>query len=164
MAEKKYRFNVIDALIILVILIAGALLAYIFVFSDDTQSTGDNVRVEYVVEVTSLSADSFRGKINEGDEIFFNGTKKIKVGTVSKTPQEHYPSYKTAFSNSEGKEVYTPDEERFDITITFEADAVKDKKGYCIGEKLYLPVNGWADLIIGGVSCSVCCLELNVLD
>ena len=157
MTDKKFRFNVIDVLILLVLVVAVGVLSYIFVFSDDTVVEGEKHTVEYVVEICSINAEAFSGTVSEGDIITLENDRKTVVGVVSKPPQE-YPSYRSSYSNSKNKEVYTPSEGHFDMTVTFTADTVKDDWGYCIDDKVYFPVNTSLNIMIGDFRCTAYCV------
>ena len=43
MTGKKFKFNVIDALIVLILIAAVAVLAYVFVFSDDSEASSRRI-------------------------------------------------------------------------------------------------------------------------
>ena len=163
MTDRKFRFNVIDVLILLVLIVAIGVLAYIFVISDNTEAEGEKHTVEYVVEISNINAEVFSGTLSEGDVVTTDDGKKTVLGVVSKPPQE-YQNYKASYSNSEGKEVYSPAENLIDIMVTFTADTVKNEWGYCIGDSVYLPVNTSLNLVIGDFRCTVYCVEVKVID
>lgn len=163
MTGKKFRFNVIDVLILLVLVVAIGVLSYIFVFSDDTVVEGEKHTVEYVVEIGPINAEVFSGTVSEGDIITLENDRNAVLGVVSKPPQE-YPSYKAYYSNSQKKEVYTAAEGQFDMLVTFTADTIKDDWGYCINDKAYLPVNTSINILIGDFRCTAYCVEAKVID
>jgi len=163
MTDKKFRLNIIDVLILLVLVVAVAVLGYIFVLSDDTVVEGEHHTVEYVVEVTSINKNAFLNSVSEGDIVTLEDNRNKVIGTVSK-PVQYLDCYKTSYSDSEEKEVYTIAEDLIDLVITFTADAEHDEWGYCIADSVYIPVNTSINLIIGDFRCTAFCIKNTVLD
>lgn len=163
MTERKFKLNVIDILILLVLIVAIGFLAYIFVLSDNTEVEGEKHTVEYVVEISGINAELFSGKLKEGNIITSDDGKKTVIGVVSKPPQE-LQKYEPSYSNTEGKEVYSPVENSLDIVLTFTTETEKNEWGYCIADGTYLPVNTTINMIIGDLRCTGYCVELNVID
>lgn len=54
MEKRKFRFNVIDALIILVVIAAVGVLAYVFASEkgDTDEKIGEKVKIQYVLQTT----------------------------------------------------------------------------------------------------------------
>ena len=163
MSEKKFKFNIIDAVIILVLVAAIAVLAYVFVFSDDSEVNGDVHTVEYVVEVSSLNRELFHNAVKEGDLVTFDADREVVLGHVTTAPLER-TSIKTEYDNETGKEVYTEAPGLIDMTITFQATAVETEWGYCIDDEAYITVNNTNEFIIGELRCVALCTEVTVLD
>ena len=163
MTDKKFKFNVIDIFIILILAVAVAVLAYIFVFSDNTTVKGENYTVEYVVAIDSINRNAFMNSIAEGDVVTLESDRSKVIGTVSKPPQ-YLDCYKTSYSNEKEEEVYTLAENLVDIVVTFTAEAVHDKWGYCIADSVYIPVNTSINLMIGDFRCTAYCVKNTVLN
>lgn len=162
MTAKKFKFNVIDAIIILVLVAAIAVLAYVFVFSDESDVKGDVHTVEYVIEVTSLN-EIFRDAVSTGDKVTFETDREIFLGTVT-APPEVRTSMKTNYDNESGEEVYSAAQGLIDMTITFRATVEETEWGYCIDDKAYITVNNSNDFIIGDLRCVGICTEVTVID
>ena len=87
MNKKRFRFNIIDALILIFLIAAAALLCYIFVFSDDTEAPKDIHTVEYVLVAERINKSFYdNDPIQNGDAVY-DGKKKNVIGYVSKEPE-----------------------------------------------------------------------------
>ena len=163
MTNKKFKFNFIDALIILVLIAAIAVLAYVFVFSDETDVKGEEHTLEYTVEFTSVNS-TFADSIKEGQKVTFEEDRKIDLGTV--TAYEYGKSVKTMYSNESGLEEYTlvKDDKLIDMVVTFRTKAELTEWGYCIDDEGYLAVNNSKDFIIGEFRGVGICTAVNVID
>ncbi len=162
MTERKFKLNFIDILILIVLAVAVGVLGYIFVFSDTTVVEGEKHTIEYVVEINSVNAEAFKDAVNVGDVVTLEEKRSTVLGTV--TGVEKRDCYKAGYSNSEKKEVYTKDDDRIDIIVTFTAEAELDKWGYCVADETHLPVNTTIRLIIGNLSGSATVIKNTVLD
>ncbi len=165
MEKKKFRFNLIDAVIIIAILAAIALLVYVFVISDKTQEKNPEFHYTCVVEVTRINKDAFGGDkgVKEGMAVYNpNSQKEVKViGHVTKVLEESTKI--PVFSEKERDEIYTELDGLVDLTITFEGTAEKTEWGYQSNE-LYLAVNDSIPLRIGDFRCNGTCIELKIDD
>ena len=162
MSEKKFRFNIIDAVIVLVLIAAVAVLGYVFIISDDTEVKGETHTVEYVIEVTSLNS-MFADSVVEGDHVTFENNRDLDLGTVSAPPQVK-TSIKTGFDAEKEEEVYAEAEGLIDMIITFRATTVETEWGYCIDDEAYIAVNNSNDFIIGDLRCVGVCTDVTVID
>ena len=162
MSEKKFRFNIIDAVIVLVLVAAVAVLGYVFILSDDTEVKGETHTVEYVIEVTSLNS-MFTDAVSEGDRVTLEKDRELDLGVVS-VPPEVRDSIKTGFDAEKEEEVYSKAEGLIDMLITFRAPAVETEWGYCIADEVYITVNNSNEFIIGDLRCVGVCTELTVID
>ncbi len=158
--RKKYKFNIIDLFIILIIVCAIALLAYVFIFSNKTVEKYDSFEVECVVEVTRVN-ELFRDKFNQGDPVI-NISNNRQFGTVTETP-ERKRSVTTAFDENTGSEIYPEVEGTDDYIITFVGTAEKTEWGYRFAD-MYLNVAEPCMLQIGDMQCSGTCIKMTVLD
>ena len=161
MAEKKFRFNIVDVLILLILIAAAGVLAYVFILSDSDLEVKENHNIEYVVEVTSVN-EIFRNTVNEGDRVTLASNRKKELGNVSAQP-ETVQALKTSFDETRGIEVYSPAEGLIDMTITFKGTAEKTEWGYSL-DGTYINVNDTFDLIVGDTKLSVTCVRMTVLD
>lgn len=161
MNEKKFRFNIIDVLILLILIVAAGVLAYVFILSDSDLEIKEQHNVEYVVEVTSVN-EIFRNTVNEGDRVTLASNRKKELGSVSAQP-EIAQTLKTSFDEKRGIEVYSPADGLIDMTITFRGTAEKTEWGYSL-DGVYICVNDTIDLIFGDTRLNVTCVRVNVLD
>ena len=165
MAEKKFKFNFADFLILLVLLAVVAALLYVFVLSDDTViNTEETYTVEAVLRATSIN-EIFKDTVKEGDVVALAENRNKVIGVVS-APPEVKPSIKTGFDEEAEEEVYTPGESLIDITITVKGEAIKDKWGYrfkdCDDDVIV--VNNNYKFLFGETYFNVQCIKVTVLD
>ncbi|MBR6807107.1 MAG: DUF4330 family protein [Clostridia bacterium] len=165
MTAKKFRFNIIDAIILLVLIAAIGVLAYIFVISDDSEVEGEPHTVEYTIIVTSVNG-KFKDSITEGSRVSLESNRKLDLGKVVK--YEYGGSVKTEFNKKPGEEaaeVYSViEDELIDMVITFRADTKKTEWGYCIDDEAYINVNNSFEFVVGDFRCVGVCSGVNVLD
>ena len=160
MEKKKFRFNIIDIFILLIILAAIALLAYVFIFSDKTVENYENHEVECVVEISRIN-ELFYDKFNKDDPVI-NVNNNKQFGKVTETPEKKQ-SITSAFDETEGVEIYPAVEGAFDYIVTFVGTAEKTEWGYRFAD-MYIAVNDTVTLQIGDMQCSATCIKMNVLD
>ncbi|MBQ3900927.1 MAG: DUF4330 family protein [Clostridia bacterium] len=162
MEKKKFRFNIIDAIILLVILAAIALLVYVFVISDKTVEEYDKYQIECVMEVTRIN-ENLAGEleIGEGSNVYNPANNKL-IGKVVAEP-EFKNTITTAFDESTGQEIYPEVEGLKDIFITVRLEAEKTEWGYSAGD-LYFVVNSSARFRVGDFECNATCLDLKVVE
>jgi len=166
MAAKKFRFNIIDAVILLVLVAAIAVLGYIFVFSDNSEVEGEPHTVEYTILVTSING-KFKDSIKEGSRVSLESNRKLNLGEV--VDYQYGGSVKTEFNKKIGEEaaeVYSVMDEDLllDMVITFRADTKKTEWGYCIDDEAYLHVNNSMEFVIGDFRCVGVCTGVKVID
>lgn len=159
--KKKFKFNIIDAIIVLVLIAAVAVLAYVFVFSDESDVKGEECTVRYTVEFTSIN-DDFAEAIKEKDRVTFETDRKLDLGRVVSV--DYGNSVKTGFNNVTGEEEYTAVEGLIDIVVTFEVTAEKTEWGYCIDDEAYITVNNSNEFIIGSFRGVGICTAVEVID
>ncbi len=160
MEKRKFRFNLIDAFIILIILAAAALLVYVFLFSNKVVEKYETHEVECVVEITRIN-ELFRDKLAEGDSVI-NYSNNRTIGKVT-APPERRPATTTAFDESTGEEVYPEVPGADDYIVTFVGTAEKTEWGYRFADQ-YITVNDTFGLQIGDIQCNCTCIKMTVLD
>ena len=162
MTSKKFKFNIIDALIILILIAAVAVLAYVFVFSDDTDVKGEEHTIEYTIEFTSVNG-TFADDIKEGQSVTLETDRKINLGTV--TAYEYGKCVKPMYNNETESEEYSVVKDNLiDMVVTFLAKAELDEWGYCIDDETYIAVNNSMDYIVGEFRCIGMCTAVKVID
>ncbi len=129
-SQKKFRFNFIDALLILIILAAGAFLCYIFL-SNDVDVVSENVTKEIVYEIELNEVpEEFKWKINIGDKV----TDTVARYPIGEVVNVVYSDYIYSGVNAEdGGEVLTAVPGYMDVTVTIRAEANIVNNMYSIG-------------------------------
>lgn len=162
MEKKKFRFNIIDAIILFVILAAIALLVYVFVISDKTVEEYPKCQIECVIEVTRINENlANEAQIGEGKNVFNPVNNKL-IGKVISEP-EIKNTITTSFDEETGQEIYPEVEGLKDIYFTLRLDAEKTEWGFAAGD-LYFDVNDSVRFRVGDFECNGTCLDLKVID
>ncbi len=165
MAAKKVRFNIIDAIILLVLVAAVGVLMSIFVFSDDSEIEGEPHTVNYTIIVTSVDK-KFEKAIPNDARVSLESNRKLDLGRVIDVQTGE--SVKTEFNKKTGEEaaeVYSViEDELIDMVITFSAHTKKTEWGYCIDDETYINVNDSFEFVIGNFRCVGVCSGLKVID
>ncbi|MDD4772455.1 MAG: DUF4330 domain-containing protein [Eubacteriales bacterium] len=126
---KKIRLNFIDIIIILVILTAIALLAYIFLSSDIKLFEGSRkVTIEYKVELRRVR-EEFRDFISISDHATDTVTQ-YALGEV--VDVEYAPTRYTGVNRSTGSLVFSDYPEHINITVTIRAEATANGDDYSL--------------------------------
>lgn len=147
--EKRKRFNFIDVILLVVILVIVSVLAFIGFKAYNNyfmkDSTGSVIRYEIVIEGVS---NDIKYSINEGDDVIeslsFTSIGKV-VGEPEITPTPFVAS------DDDGKLVESDHPSKSDIRITVEAKAngskgTYDINGYtlCVGKSVSFRVPGFS--------------------
>lgn len=152
--KKKTRFNVIDALVILLIIALALGAAYFIISSQDTRQISHyNKQVIYTVRISGVS-EEYLGRFSEQDEVFDSKTFS-SIGTITEITSEHTVSNSDkAVMNDDGS--YTVKqgeyEDRYDIYLTISATAdIDDRDVIYVGDQriavgtcVYLRCNNFA--------------------
>ena len=110
----KAKFNVVDAVIILLILAVGAA-GFLFLGNrSQVVSTGKNVKIFYDVEITERE-EYMIDRFTEGEKVSVGEKEKIPATIVKK---EVRPAVKSSFDGVSGKFVNTEIPGRYDIIVT----------------------------------------------
>ena len=130
MEKRKFRFNVIDALIILVVIAAVGVLAYVFASEkgDTDEKIGEKVKIQYVLQTTE-TREQFVKNITASDIIYDDESGKV-LGTVVSVTDE--PAYFTGTDNKNAVQVISEIEGKRNMFITVEADAEIQNSGYTV--------------------------------
>lgn len=162
MTKKKMRFNIIDAVILIIVAAAIALLGYIFIFSDDSEAPKDIHTVEYVLVVERVNKDLYDNDPIKNGAVVYDAEKKTVLGYVSdepETPNTFDPGYNPELQ----KEVYAPRTDLIDVYVTIRCTAEKNEWGYTVSD-VSMPVGATTKLIIGNMFATATTIEMNVLD
>lgn len=141
--RKKAKFNIIDFLIILVVLLLIATIVYVFLPSSwiEKISSDKTVDIQYTIEIKGIDED-FLNNIRENDTVL-NSITKSNIGTVTAVD---YSTQHTQLEYNEAEQIgilsVFPD--KYDIIVTITAKAqFTEKEGYtvngtriAVGEKI----------------------------
>ncbi len=125
MANKKGKFNIIDLIVILVVVIAVGYVVY--AIAGNIGDGGETVNIQYVIESDVIQSDVVMS-LSEGDAVYAeDGTYmgKIKYCEVIPASMEGV--------DSEGKVVLTETDD-YTLLITVDVGAVSKKIGYTVGD------------------------------
>jgi len=161
MEKRKIRINAMDFVIVAVILAAAALLLYVFLWSDESETTQKKTaEITYVVEIVGVD-EQFQHNIQDGQRVE-DAVKRGYIGTVKGTPEVR-DMLKAEYDNTAGKEVYNrvPGKCNLYITITSEADV--SPRGYSVnGEFVY--VGAQLSLMFPDMKCDGYCIRLDAAE
>ena len=160
--KRKWRFNFVDALILLAIIAAVLALLYVFVWSENSSVrsiSGNKVKVTYVVEINGLEED-FKDTIKVGSKVT-DSAKKMNIGTVTSVETQNY--YYLGTNVLDDKLVLNPVDDLITQYITVEAEATLDNITYSIdGYPIY--VGALVYMMFPEMVCSGYCISLDVAE
>ena len=141
--KRKGRFNIIDFLLIIIVLLIISALIYVFLPSRliNKITSDDTVDIQYTVEVLGVDED-YLDNIAENDPVLDSVTKS-NIGTV--TAVDYSIQYTELAYNEDGNiGVLSPIAGKYNIVITITATAqYEEGKGYtvngtriAVGEKI----------------------------
>jgi len=150
MRKFKFKPNLMDLLILLVIVAAVVALLYIFVWSETSVSlngdSGAQHKLTYVVEVTELE-EEYADRISVGQTVV-DSSKKMVIGTV--TAVESHPYMYMGTNREEGTLALTPQDDAITLYVTVEADAVMNGYAFAVngydiyvGKQIYMSLPGF---------------------
>lgn len=160
MQKKKFRFNIMDALILLVILASLLALLYVFVLSEhssvDSLTNSDTAHITYVIEVSDLE-ESCLELIQVGQNAI-DSSKKMNIGVVTAVESQEYVYLGTDAVN--GAVTLNRSDSRISLYITIEADASTAGISYSIGGyEMYVGASVY--LSLPNFVCSGYCISLH---
>lgn len=150
MSEKKrikWKLNLFDIVLLVVVLaVAGGLLAWKFVGSNQTVVDPDSGvtvpkgthTVRYVVELEQLHRQT-ADMIAQGDEVY-ERTKKELMGTVEDV--EVIPSRILSKNQLNGTFLYAEVPERYNVTMEITAQGTQQEKGIILSSGLEIRAGG----------------------
>ncbi|MCI8590668.1 MAG: DUF4330 domain-containing protein [Clostridiales bacterium] len=157
--KKKHKFNVVDALIILIVVALIALVAFVFLFKGSSLltkifgGTGEKVEIYYAIEVNQLR-EALITNPQAGDTVY-DAVRNYKIGTVvgtlsgdseyiggdknGKAVATKYPGYQSLILIVKAEAVNTGREYSIDgyniqsgANVNFDSTHLS-ATGYCIG-------------------------------
>ena len=160
--KRKWRFNFVDALILLAIVAAVLALLYVFVWSENSSVrsiSGNMVKVTYVVEINGLEED-FKDTIKVGAKVT-DSSKKMTIGTVASVETQDY--YYLGSNVLEDKLVLNAVDDLITQYITVEAEATLDNITYSI-DGYPIDVGQLVYMMFPEMVCSGYCISLDVAE
>ncbi len=126
--RKKYQFNFIDVLLILIIVLSIAVIAFLTFYDGDIKSVkNDNAKVEVMYTIESRNIDNIlRGKINRGDTVIDSESLK-EIGQV--VDVEYTDSVYTGFNSEKNEQFEALYAGHIDIKVKISATAELDENG-----------------------------------
>lgn len=142
MAQKKVRFTLIDALIIVAVLAMAAVVFKVFAPAK-MSGGGTQTKAVFTVMLTYKDKD-FADAISVGDVVSISNKEK-DTGVV--TAVEANPAESLEYNANEGKYTVQTINDKTDVYVTIEADATADEKLIQVGTTpvkvgLDMPVRG----------------------
>lgn len=130
MNKKKFKFNFVDILIILIIIAAGVVLSSVFIGNNSaaTQPQTSNVKVQYVIELPDVD-DRFENTVKEGQAVR-DAIERKSLGKVVGVQTNPYEVI--TFDYTEGIEKVAVVDGKVVITVTIEADATETDRAFII--------------------------------
>lgn len=155
--RKPFRFNIIDALFLLVIIAASGALIYILFFrGTESPSASPRTDVEYKVELRMVR-EELKGKINIGDKVI-DASKLYSIGEV--TDVKYTTSTYTGVNNAEGILVYSDYPGYVNVTITVKASADTGSGSYMIDGVYKINVGTYVSLRVPDFTGSGYCVSV----
>lgn len=158
MQKRKSAFNVIDALIIILLAMAAAGAYFLFFGSGGMgfdNGSGKAERIRYVLQINELPIE-YSDNIKEGETVIDGGTTTA-AGTVVAVDFKN--SVYVGYDKATGEQKLTTLDEYVDLYITVEGDAkVKDNIFYVNDTSMY--VGKSLDMMMPDLYCSGSCISL----
>lgn len=126
--KKKFRFNIVDVLIILAV-VAVITLAVVLFGRFGAASENNTVKIEYVVQIPQVRSE-ISDKIKVGDTLIDSATK-YNIGVVKSVEKVPYTVKGVDMESS--KQVLAEYPEHYYVRVTVQADATDHGSYYSIG-------------------------------
>ncbi len=131
---KGRKFNVIDVLLIVAVVLVVAALVYVFLPSSLIKNlTADETKaIQYTVEFVGVD-EAFLNNI-QIDQVIYDSVSKSEMGKVYAVDYSHPYEELTYDENNNGVGILTPVEGKYNIQVTITATAqYKSGEGYTVG-------------------------------
>lgn len=164
MQKRKTGFNIIDALIIILVAAVGIGIYFIFFGNKGVAPTTDSdepqiSKVRYVLQVNQLPADYF-DNIKVGETVIDYGTH-TDAGTVVAVDYENYVY--VGHDKTTGEQKLTPVEDSINLYVTVEGEAVMENESYYINDtSIY--VGKRLDMMMPDLFCCGNLISLEIID
>ncbi len=145
---KKRRFNVVDALIIVLVLAVIAVAVWLVVWRKNVQNAEESFDIEYIVELRTIR-DEFTDNFKVGDKLI-DSASKLQLGEIIAT--NITPATFTGTNYETGSLAYYDYPEHSDVALTVKATATLNSDGeylidhgfvISVGETVYVRLPGY---------------------
>ncbi len=128
--RKKLKFNLVDVLIIIGIILAAAMCVYVLSSLKDTGSgsAADNVKMRYSVEFKKKEktvVDAFEAAAERGDSCFVSEKEKA-AATLKEVIA--VPAKKATTNLETGEALFSDIEDKYDVTVVLESEGTETDK------------------------------------
>ncbi len=162
MQKRKFTFNIIDALIIVLVLAVG-LGAYLLFFRENSDAIEDaiaeNVKIRYVLQVNELPAE-YADNIQTGECVIDYGTH-TSAGDVVAIGSEDFVY--VGYDKTTGQQKLTPIKELVNLYITVEGEATMKNEMYYVNDTAVY-VGRRLDMMMPDLFCAGNCISLEVIE
>ncbi len=129
-AKRRFRFNFIDALLLLILFAAMALLGYIFLWKGEAPAQeAAKTEIVYVIETKEIR-EELRGLVNVGDKIV-DTVGHYALGEVINV--QYSDMIYSGLNEATGQVVNSPFPNHVKVAITVRASADVSDSAYSIG-------------------------------
>ncbi len=132
-ARSKRRFNFIDVLIILAVILLGAIVLSLFFPNGLFKSSSVEREIQYTVEFIGVD-EIFIDKIKENDSVI-DSVAKYNIGTVM-TVDSSMPYTELKYDNEAGTGHLVAFEDKYNVLVTISVKAeYNEGEGYSVGDR-----------------------------
>ncbi|MBR2387841.1 MAG: DUF4330 family protein [Clostridia bacterium] len=132
-AKVKRRFNFIDVLIILAIVLLGAIVLNLFFPNGLFKSSSVEKKIQYTVEFVGVD-EAFVDKIKENDSVI-DSVAKYNLGSVM-TVDSSMPYTELKYDNEAGVGHLAAFEDKYNVLVTVSVVAeYNEGEGYSVGDR-----------------------------
>ncbi len=157
MAErKKGKFNIIDVIVVVVILVLICGAVYKFRGLDKTKKNASLETISYEITIESLRDYGFEN-LQIGDTVY-DYTSGNAIGTISNI---EWKDAVDPFYTIDGQTLQAPVENRYDAVVTIEAQASESDGVYFVDRTYELCVNSQRKIYTKYVDCTAVITGIN---
>lgn len=149
MSGKKGRFNIIDFVVVIVIVVIAAGAVYKFSGLERTAKKAEMKTVTYQMEIEALRDFSYNN-LQIGDTVF-DYTSGNAIGIIRSID---WLDAKKAFYTIDGQTVEAPVENRYDVVLTIDAQATVSGGAYSVNKTYDICANSKREIYTKYVSCT----------
>ena len=129
MNKRKLRFNLIDAIKIIIIIAILLVLGKVFLGNnDDNSAVTETTRIQYVIEIQDVD-ERFENSVTIGD-VVQDAIQRKNIGTV--VGVQAIPYEVITFDYTEGKEKVSVVDGKLTMYITIEAEAIETDSAFTV--------------------------------